>query len=229
MTLLEPAHRPKSAPSPEPPSCPVCRADTCKPLMTIEQQAYWHCPTCLARFLDPSQRPTRNAEYKHYQLHNNDPSDAAYRTFLSKLATPLLEKLTPGLSILDYGCGPGPALAQILSEAGHQVALYDPFFYPDPTPLNQTFDVITCTETAEHFHDPAAEFSRLDQLLRPGGWFGVMTCFQTDDTRFANWHYRKDPTHVVFYRPETFHHIASLHNWQCEIPAKDVVLMRKLG
>ena len=38
------------------------------------------------------------------------------------------------------------------------------------------------------------------RLVRPGGWLAVMTCFQTDDARFAGWHYRKDPTHVVFYR-----------------------------
>ena len=40
----------------------------------------------------------------------------------------------------------------------------------------------------------------LSYLVRPGGWTGVMTCFQTDDARLAHCHYRRDPTHVVFYR-----------------------------
>ncbi|MBS0543647.1 MAG: methyltransferase domain-containing protein, partial [Proteobacteria bacterium] len=79
----------------------------------------------------------------------------------------------------------------------------------------------------EHFHHPAEEFARLDALLRPGGWLGIMTCFQTDDARFARWHYRRDPTHVVFYREATFRVIARRHGWVCEIPAKDVVLMCK--
>ncbi|MEQ8700574.1 MAG: methyltransferase domain-containing protein, partial [Bauldia litoralis] len=102
-------------------------------------------------------------------------------------------------------------------------------FLPDTGPLEETYDFITCTEVAEHFHRPAAEFDRLDSLLRPGGWLAVMTCFQTDDDRFATWHYRTDPTHVVFYREATLRTIAAQHGWSCDIPVKDVALMRKPG
>ena len=63
-------------------------------------------------------------------------NDAGYRRFLSKLADPLMARLAPGARGLDYGCGPGPALAAMLREAGHEVALYDPFFAPDPAPLS---------------------------------------------------------------------------------------------
>ncbi len=115
----------------------------------------------------------------------------------------------------------------MLREAGHEVALYDPFFAPDAAVLERRYDFITCTEAAEHFHDPAGEFDRFDRMLRPGGWLALMTCFQTDDARFARWHYRRDPTHVVFYRAATFQCIARRFGWQCEVPCKDVVLMRK--
>ena len=128
---------------------------------------------------------------------------------------------------LDYGCGPGPALAAMLEEAGLEMALYDPFFEADRAVLGRDYDVITMSEVAEHLFDPAAEFQRLDRLLKPGGWLGVMTCFQTDDERFANWHYRRDPTHVVFYRPLTLQVIAEQRGWSCEIPCKDVALMHK--
>lgn len=64
-------------------------------------------------------------------------------------------------------------------------------------------------------------------MVRPGGWLAIMTCFQTDDARFANWHYRKDPTYVVFYREETFHYLANRSDWFCEIPSKNLVLMRR--
>ena len=209
------------------PLCPVCCDPYPRPLLTIDDKAYWSCPTCTVRFLDPRHHPTRDQELAHYDLHENDPDDPAYQAFLSKLATPLLAKLESKQKILDYGAGPGPALAAMLQEAGHQVTVYDPFYAPDKSALNQTYDVITSTETVEHFHNPAAEFERLDQLLRPGGWLGIMTCFQTDDAKFANWHYRKDPTHVVFYRPETFLHISSELGWHCKILTKDVVLMQK--
>jgi 2-polyprenyl-3-methyl-5-hydroxy-6-metoxy-1,4-benzoquinol methylase len=172
-------------------------------------------------------RPTAEEERAQYGHHENDTADPRYRRFLSRLAEPLMGKLSPGFEGLDYGCGPGPALAAMLGEAGHRMEVYDPFFAPHTSPLERTYDFITCTEVAEHFHNPAVEFDRLDALLRPGGWLGIMTCFQTDDRLFADWHYRKDPTHVVFYREATFHVISGQRGWACESPAKDVVLMQK--
>lgn len=208
-------------------ACPVCRALSPHLFSKVDGIDYWRCADCEATFLDPSLRPTAEEEQAHYRHHENDPSDPGYRRFLAKLADPLLAKLKPGLSGLDYGCGPGPALAAMLKEAGHEMALYDPFFQPDPAPLAATYDVITCTETVEHFHHPADEFDRFDRMLRPGGWLGIMTCFQTDDARFAGWHYRRDPTHVMFYREATFRQITARLGWSCEMPVKDVVLMRK--
>jgi len=195
--------------------------------MSVDARSYWFCPVCEARFLDPAQHPSPEDELAHYRQHQNHPDDPGYRRFLSKLATPLSARLPRGAAGLDYGCGPGPALAAMLREAGHEIALYDPFFQPDRSVLAGEYDFVTCTETAEHFHDPAAEFARLMALVRPGGWLAIMTCFQTDDARFARWHYRMDPTHVVFYRARTLQFLARRAGWTCEIPAKDVALMRR--
>lgn len=208
-------------------TCPVCRVPGSKLFLSAEGRDYWRCETCAASFLDRGQLPSPDAEYAHYLHHENHPDDSGYRRFLSKLADPLLEKLTPGSSGLDYGCGPGPALATMLREAGHEMALYDPFFHPDPEPLSQIYDFVTCTETAEHFHRPGQEFARLMSLVRPCGWLAIMTCFQTADARFQDWHYRKDPTHVVFYREETLRHLAAARGWHCEVPLKDVALMQR--
>ena len=195
--------------------------------MQVEDRDYWRCGACEARFLDPGQRPPPQGEVARYRQHENDVDDPRYRRFLSKLAGPLLERLAPGLRGLDYGCGPGPTLAAMLREAGHHMALYDPFFHPEGSALDRRYDFITCTETAEHFHHPADEFDRLDGLLRRGGWLGLMTCFQTEDARFADWHYRRDPTHVVFYREATMRMIAAQHGWTCQCPEKNVALMYK--
>lgn len=172
-------------------------------------------------WLDPA------AEKQVYDLHDNDPSDPGYRRFLSKLTEPLSRCLQPGSRGLEFGCGPGPALAVMLSEQGFVVSLYDPYYYPESTVLERCYDFVTCTEVVEHLHDPWSTFAQLDQLLTPGGWLGVMTCFQTDDARFANWHYRRDPTHVVFYRASTLAHIARRFGWHLEFPVKDVALFRK--
>lgn len=195
--------------------------------MVVAGRAYHRCDTCLATVLDRTHWLTPEAEHAHYRTHQNDPVDPLYRAFLSRFATPFLSRLAPASLILDYGCGPGPALAAMLAEAGHATRLYDPYFHPDASVLAASYDAIACTETAEHFHAPADEFNRLGALLSPGGWIGVMTSFQTDDDRFAAWHYRADPTHVVFYREATLRHIAAQHGWTFECPAKDIALMRR--
>ncbi len=214
------------------PACPLCASADTRHFFTDDRRAgaaYWRCGRCALTFLDPAALPGRQAEFAHYLTHENDVDDPRYRAFLSRLAGPLMERVPAGAAGLDFGCGPGPALARMLGEAGHRVAVYDPFFAPDPAPLDATYDFITCTEAAEHFHDPAAEFARFDRLLRPGGWLGLMTCFQTDDAGFAKWWYRLDPTHVVFYRTETFAWIAGHFGWSCDIPAKDIALLHKPG
>jgi SAM-dependent methyltransferase len=207
--------------------CPVCLSPLARHFECIDEKVYWRCRNCRATFVDARHLPEQAVELSHYRLHHNDPDDPAYLRFLGRLAGPLLERLGPGSDGLDYGCGPGPALARTLTEAGHRVKLYDPFFRPDISALRRSYDFITCTEVAEHFHRPAAEFEAFNRLLRPGGWLGVMTCFQTDDERFKDWHYRRDPTHVVFYREETIRHLAAHFAWDCEIPAPNVTLMHK--
>jgi SAM-dependent methyltransferase len=212
-----------------PPLCPVCRARHPAAFGVWDGLGYWRCDTCGARGLNPAHHPDPATEKAEYDRHENHVDDPGYRQFLSRLADPLRLHLAPGARGLDYGCGPGPALAAMLGEAGHRMTLYDPFYYPDPAPLSRTYDFVTCTEVVEHVHAPAREFTRMGALLRPGGWLAVMTCFQTDDARFGGWQYRRDPTHVVFYRAGTLAHIAAARGWSCTIPRKDVALMQVPG
>lgn len=207
--------------------CIVCEKYAARFFVQVNGVCYLRCPICRTIFLNPAQRLPPGEEFASYCQHRNNPHDAGYRRFLTKLYNPLLEKLSPGAKGLDFGCGPGPALVYMLREAGFRMRLFDLFFFPDPAPLEDTYDFIACTETIEHLHDPADTFARFDRMLRPGGWLAVMTCFLTDETRFTSWHYRRDPTHVVFYRAATLRHIADQFGWSCEIPVKDVALMQK--
>ena len=63
----------------------------------------------------------------------------------------------------------------MIEEDGHSAALYDPLFHPDESVLARTYDFITCTETVEHFATPRADFLRLNELLAPGAYLGIMT------------------------------------------------------
>ncbi|HKL51071.1 MAG TPA: class I SAM-dependent methyltransferase [Wenzhouxiangellaceae bacterium] len=209
------------------PACPVCEEASTRFFAEAGSREYLRCDTCEATFLTPAQRPDRFEERREYDKHRNEVDDPGYRRFLARLATPMLERLAPQSAGLDYGCGPGPALAAMVEASGHRIRLYDPVYYPDAGPLGETWDFITCTEVVEHMHRPAEEFRRLDALLRPGGLLGVMTVFQTDDARFVGWHYRRDPTHVVFYRESTLSFVAGRMGWKMEIPHANVAIFTK--
>eukprot|EP01107_Rhizomastix_libera_P007396 TRINITY_DN2205_c0_g1_i2.p1 TRINITY_DN2205_c0_g1~~TRINITY_DN2205_c0_g1_i2.p1 ORF type:complete len:114 (-),score=12.08 TRINITY_DN2205_c0_g1_i2:96-437(-) len=107
---------------------------------------------------------------------------------------------------------------------------YDPYFFPNRDVLTRTYDFITLTEVAEHFYHPYEEFSFLGSLLSSGGILVVMTSFlpNTKGFDFADWYYRRDPTHVVFYTEKTMKDIAKRNNWTCSFPRKNVTLFQKL-
>ena len=208
-------------------SCCVCESPLVGLFLEVEEKTYWQCKDCMVIFLDPKFRLSPSEEKYRYQQHNNDIYDEKYRLFLSKLYKPLKGRLKQGSRGLDFGCGPGPALAEMFKEDGFHVDLYDPFFFKDESVFSETFDFITCTETIEHFFEPAEEFKKLDKILTKEGYLAIMTTFLEEEKDFGQWHYRKDPTHVVFYQFQTFKVIASNMNWTLEIPEKDVVVFKK--
>ena len=167
------------------------------------------------------------AEQKRYLEHNNDPDDPDYRAFLDRLWSQLRPRLRPGSKGLDYGAGPGPALAAMMAEDGFEASVYDKHFHPDRAVLGRTYDFIVCTETAEHFDDPARDFGELDGLLGAGGWLGVMTAMLDDWADFPEWYYHRDTTHIAFYSRHTMRWIADVRGWRASFPRDNVVLFRK--
>lgn len=210
-----------------PSSCPLCAATAPNFYHRGRKRVYWQCHRCALVFVVPTAHLTPTAEKAVYDLHENDPTDHGYRRFLARLAKPLLARLTAGDRGLDFGCGPGPALAQMLREAGMQVALYDTFYAPNQAVWHQRYDFITATEVVEHLYHPAHEWARLFKALKPGGWLGIMTKRVRNRAAFARWHYITDPTHVCFYSEATFRWIAQRWEAQLILPADDVVLLQK--
>ncbi len=208
-------------------ACPLCGSDPIRQLATVDFKTYWRCDVCHLTFLSSKSYLSPEDELARYLLHENNPEDYRYRKFLSRLTDHLILKLQPGAKGLDLGSGPGPTLSVMLEEAGFLMEIYDPYFAPDTGPLEHTYDFITCTETVEHFYHPAKEFHRFDQLLRRGGWLGVMTEILESDEDFANWWYHREPTHVCFYKQETMAWIAAQYAWRVEYPRKNVTLFYK--
>lgn len=210
-------------------ACPLCGASPADLIGGVGDPTCWRCGVCALVFVDPAARLAPEEELAHYRTHENDPADPRYRAFLSRLIDPLVPHLRPGMSGLDYGSGPGPAIRPMLRVHGIEVTDWDPFFAPDEATLARTYDVVTCSETAEHFFEPGPEFARIDRLLNPGGWLGLMTEPLTDEVEFRTWWYRRDPTHVCFYGPRTFDWIAARFGWHVRPAGRTVVLFRKSG
>lgn len=208
-------------------SCPLCLHDGSVSFHEDEHRPYRRCPCCSLVFVPPAWHLSPAAERKVYDCHQNDPADPAYRRFLSRLFTPLNERLSPRSRGLDFGCGPGPALAAMFAEAGHEMRVYDPHYAPDPAALTGRYDFISSTEVFEHLRHPAATLRQLTALLRPGGWLGVMTKRVTDRQAFSRWHYRRDPTHIAFFATATFEWLAKHHGFTVDCVADDVVLLRR--
>ena len=162
-----------------------------------------------------------------YERHQNHADATGYRRFLSRLAVPLQARLAPGSRGLDFGSGPGPVLAEMMTEAKHDVTLYDPFYAPDPEALNGRYDFITASEVVEHLQRPGPELDRLYRLLKPGGLLGIMTKRVIDRKRFSRWHYIRDPTHVCFFSRDTFIWLAARWKAGLDVVGRDVIIIAK--
>ncbi len=206
--------------------CPLCDSPEGQEFARVGPRHYLRCPDCDLVWLRADLRPTEAEELAEYRLHRNDPGDPGYRRHLARLTEPLVARLKPGAQGLDFGCGPGPTISVMLAEQGFEVANHDPFFADDPGALARRYDFIACSETAEHFHRPAEDFTILAGLLRPGGLLGVMTRLLTPDIDFAAWPYIREISHVSFYSPQTLTAIAARHDWSLELMPPDLALFR---
>ena len=207
--------------------CSVCKSCDLKLFSIYDKLIYWECKTCGAKILDSKCYINYNDEKKHYLKHNNLITDTNHKNFLLKLIKPVKDKISTSDIGLDYGCGYAPIVAYILKSYGFKVELYDPLFFPNKEIFLKKYKFITCSEVVEHFFNPYDEFDKINNLLDNNSWFGVMTTFLPKDDLFENWYYRRDPTHVVFYKKETFQYIAFQRKWQVFFPSENIVLFYK--
>ncbi|MGZ0080135.1 class I SAM-dependent methyltransferase [Methylomonas sp. YC3] len=209
------------------PSCPLCNSLDIHLYHRDAKRDYAQCRHCLLVYIACSQHLTPSQEKAIYDLHQNTIDDPGYIEFLSRLAKPLLRKLPNNSIGLDYGCGPGPALAELFKAQGHRVNVYDPFYADFPEHLQGTYEFIVCTEVVEHFRAPQREFDTLFRLLKPGGWLGIMTKLVIDAEAFAKWHYKNDQTHIAFFSRPTFHWLAAHYHCQIEFIGNDAIILQR--
>ncbi|MDX1540702.1 MAG: class I SAM-dependent methyltransferase [Geminicoccaceae bacterium] len=207
--------------------CPLCAHRRTAALFRPHGRRYRVCGQCRLGFVERADLPDPASEAAHYQTHQNRPDDPRYQAFLGRLIDPLKVHLAPGMTVLDFGCGDGSPVGAMLGELGIRVIEYDPVFRPDRRALDRRYDAIVSSEVIEHFHAPLGQFALLDRLLAPGGWLGVMTEPLEDEVDFGTWWYARDPTHVAFYKPETFAWLASRFGWKWHRVGRTVLLFER--
>lgn len=186
--------------------CPLCGQEALFEV-SIDSRDFYRCGRCDLTFVPRDQHLPPDEEKARYSLHNNTIDNEGYvRMFTDKF--PALKRYCVGMrTVLDYGCGPGPVLVELLNREGYQAVGYDPFFAPQ-TDLIGPYDGVISTETFEHFAYPYRELQRIRDMLCEGGYLAVMTRQRTADIDLENWWYVRDPTHVALYSPSTFDWIA---------------------
>ena len=211
--------------------CPLCASREIRFLFSGQRKNlirdYYCCANCDLVFVPSVFHLSFLDQKNRYLEHNNEFDDLGYRKFLSRLKDELIPFLCNGDYGLDYGAGPGPVLAEMMTRAGYKMDLYDPIFYPDKNVLRNRYDFIVCTETAEHFVDPKADFDRMFHMLNPGGLLGLMTGILYDEIDFEHWYYRLDSSHISFYSPDTMDWISSRWDWESLNAKRDVYIFRK--
>ena len=109
---------------------------------------YHVCDYCGFISKDKSDHVSALAQQTIYDSHNNSIEDPVYVEYFDHfLKEAVLPYTTNGNCGLDFGSGPSPVLAQILSDAyGYNMDIYDLFYSPEKSYISKTYDLITVTE-----------------------------------------------------------------------------------
>ncbi|HEY9207201.1 MAG TPA: class I SAM-dependent methyltransferase [Candidatus Methanoperedens sp.] len=188
--------------------CILCNSESVTPLKFSKSagkagnRRFLRCNVCDLIFVPGNFHLSPEEEAARYRLHENTLLNKEYvRMFLEKIS--LIHQYCPGISsVLDYGCGPEPVLAELLRRDGYECDIYDPYFFP--VFPEGTYDLVISTEVFEHFRDVKSQIYNIISLLNPGGFVAVMTSFHDSIGDFEDWWYITDPTHVCFFGLKTF-------------------------
>lgn len=208
------------------PNCPLCASGATEPFHRDRKREFFQCLECDLVFVPPEFHLSSEAEKARYEFHSQSLEDSGYRDFLNRLFLPLVTKLSPGTTGLDFGGGQTPTLSVLFAESGFPCADYDLHFANDPAVLEKQYDFLTCSETMEHFVRPREEFESILRLVKPGSWIGIMTQLRDEAPPFEKWFYKDDATHVCFFSRKTFQWLEKTYGLHAEFHSGGVVLFQ---
>ncbi|MBR9728617.1 class I SAM-dependent methyltransferase [Shewanella intestini] len=207
--------------------CPLCTHQA-NFFIQDKKRAYYLCPHCGLVFAAPNSHVLPNIERQRYAR----AQEISKQKSLSQFIFPLLEHIAQQqpnqtLSGLNFGRVLDSNSLEQITQAGHILNQYDPFFAANQEVLNQQYDFVCCYRVFEHFRSPQKEWRLLSQLVRPNGWLAISTPLLNNLQQFEKWHYKTNPTHVSFYQQLTFEYMATNASFTLLFASKDFILMQK--
>lgn len=208
-------------------NCPLCNTHAHKSFVN-DNKIYYRCPICDLVFCDPGQLPCFAEERSRYELHENSIQNTGYVSFLNRAIVPAIDFINSSMNGLDFGCGPGPTISELLKQRNIHCINYDPIFFPI-IPEYGKFDFIFATECFEHFHYPAKEIDHIMKILKNKGFLIIMTELTDTILDLKKWYYIKDSTHVSLYSQKTFSYICNTYGFTIRYSDNKRVLILQIN
>ncbi len=186
--------------------CKICQENVSLLNDCKKELSYYRCCSCGFVYLDDKFIIDKESEKSQYDMHENSFESLGYvkmfEDFIEKSILPYEKDID---NALEFGCGSGPVLAELLRRQGLTVDIYDLYFFPKKVYKGKKYDLITSTEVFEHLKNPIEVLKMLVEHTNKNGYIVLMTKFPPkDDKEFLAWWYRRDPTHISFFTPKSF-------------------------
>ena len=210
-------------------SCLICGKDTETFIDKKSEIEYSYCNNC--QCISKSKEHFRPIpdQKERYDLHENDPEDEGYQAYFQRFLDFILPLVGTPKTALDFGCGRSSLLADMLRNEGIVSDYYDPIYHPENMDDSKKYQLIVSTEVFEHLHEPRSTFEELLENVEEGGFIALQTQFHPNDIEaFKKWYYHLDPTHIIFFTPQTFKVLADIY--ECEVidhNGKNIIVIKK--
>lgn len=225
-------------------NCPLCGATDIGFLQTVKdhsisQESFplWRCKACSFTFTQNAPAPEMIGAYyksENYISHSDTKTGLVNRLYHSAREYmlgrkhQLLDSLTKGKKVLDYGTGTG-YFVDYLQRKGYEVEgveidedarnygsqkfgieIHPPIFFEQEA-REGSYDAITMWHVLEHLYDPLFYLRRSSALLKSNGYLlvAVPNLTSADAQHFgADWAAYDVPRHLWHFSPETLEKIS---------------------
>ncbi len=211
--------------------CLICSQSCSKFIDHKSNINYFECSKCQVIMKSSENFYNFEQQKERYDLHTNHEEAKGYRAYFQRFIDFIDIDTDREKRALDFGCGASVLLSKMLSSNGIECDVYDPIYHPNEEFKERSYDLILSVEVFEHLHDPKSIFQMLVEHLNRDGYLAIQTAFYLNDRdKFLQWHYRLDPTHVIFFSPKTFEILADQFGLKViKCNSKNIILMQKIS